>query len=280
MLNSMAKKIAVGYVRVSTEIQAEEGVSLGQQRNKIRAYCDALDLELIHVFADEGISAKSMDRPGLLEAIACLNTGRAGVLIITKLDRLTRSIKDLSHLMETTFSKHELISIGDNIDTRTATGRLILNILGSVAQWEREKTVELVTETIHTIAREEGGWHWGTAAYGYRFQGRDAKGRLLTVPLEEEQITIRLIRRLAVEEKMSLSQICRGIEAAGIPNRAGRVKWQIHAVHVICRREGIPLARATNNQKGRPRAPGSRLKHLHPFSPWPSAPPPAPPRAP
>jgi len=83
----------VGYVRVSSEGQATEGVSLDAQRVKLAAYCTAMDFELVALEADEGVSAKTLRRPGLQRALAALEEGRADAVLVTKLDRLTRSVR-------------------------------------------------------------------------------------------------------------------------------------------------------------------------------------------
>jgi site-specific DNA recombinase len=96
---------AVGYVRVSTEIQVSEGVSLETQRIKIRAHCIAHDIDLIEIISDDGVSAKSLDRPGLTRALWMLDAGKAEAVVVVKLDRLTRSVKDLGVLCENYFGK-------------------------------------------------------------------------------------------------------------------------------------------------------------------------------
>ena len=106
---------AVGYVRVSSEQQATEGVSLDAQRYKMRAYCKAMDIDLIDIIADEGYSASNLKRPGLQAALAMLRSGRASTLIVVKLDRLTRCVKDLGTLCEHYFSDakpYALLSVG------------------------------------------------------------------------------------------------------------------------------------------------------------------------
>ena len=115
----------VGYLRVSSESQATEGVSLDAQRTKLAAYCHALDLELVALEADEGVSAKTLRRPGLQRALAALEEGRADAVLVTKLDRLTRSVRDLGDLVERFFASERwsLLSVGDSIDTKTAAGR-------------------------------------------------------------------------------------------------------------------------------------------------------------
>ena len=142
---------AVGYVRVSSEQQATEGVSLDAQRYKMRAYCKAMDIDLIDIIADEGYSASNLKRPGLRAALAMLRNGQARTLIVVKLDRLTRCVKDLGTLCEQYFSDEKaytLMSLSDSIDTRSASGKLVLNVLTSVAQWEREAIADRTKEAM------------------------------------------------------------------------------------------------------------------------------------
>lgn len=121
------------------EERAREGFSLAAQEAKLRAYADLYDIELVAVLVDAGVSAKTLNRPALQQALAALNAGEAEGILIAKLDRLTRSARDLGALLDEFFgSRFSLLSVGDQIDTRTAGGRLVLNILASVSQWERE----------------------------------------------------------------------------------------------------------------------------------------------
>jgi DNA invertase Pin-like site-specific DNA recombinase len=134
----------VAYVRVSTDKQADHGVSLDAQRAKIAAYAQLYELDIVEVVVDSGASAKTLDRDGLQRALGMLCAGRADALLVVKLDRLTRSVCDLGHLVEEYFAsgRWALLSVGEQVDTRTAAGRLVLNVLASVAQWEREATGE------------------------------------------------------------------------------------------------------------------------------------------
>ncbi len=119
------EKVAVGYIRVSTQEQASEGVSLDAQRNKLKSYCKGIGVRLAEVFADEGISGGTMERPGLQAALRALQRGRANTLVVVKLDRLTRSVKDLCTLVEEYFAKdqYDLISVCGMVNTHTAAGR-------------------------------------------------------------------------------------------------------------------------------------------------------------
>src|SRR4051812_40067194 len=133
----------IAYLRVSTASQADEGVSLDAQRSKLEAYARAVDLTIVEVVVDAGVSAKTLDRAGLKRALALLDTGAASGLLVAKLDRLTRSVRDLGDLVDRYFShRFALLSVADAIDTRSAGGRLVLNVLASVSQWEREAIAE------------------------------------------------------------------------------------------------------------------------------------------
>src|SRR5579872_5990046 len=94
----------IAYLRVSTEKQADRGVSLDAQRVKAAAYAELYDLELVETIVDAGESAKSLDRPGLQRALAMLKGGAADALLVVKLDRLTRSVADIGTLVETYFA--------------------------------------------------------------------------------------------------------------------------------------------------------------------------------
>src|SRR5437867_10736646 len=128
---------AIGYLRVSTDRQAEHGVSLEAQESKIRAMATIHNSELLEVIVDGGESAKSLNRPGLQRLLTLINAGQAQAVIVAKLDRLTRSVKDLCNLLEL-FEKRKvaLISVAESLDTGSAAGRLVITIMGAVSQWE------------------------------------------------------------------------------------------------------------------------------------------------
>ncbi len=96
---------AIAYIRVSTEEQAKEGVSLENQKTRIRAFCEAKEWELTEIVADEGLSATTLKREGIQRIIRGSQQKEFDVIVIYKLDRLTRSVRDLSALVET-FEKH------------------------------------------------------------------------------------------------------------------------------------------------------------------------------
>ena len=110
----------LAYIRVSTDKQADKGVSLDAQRAKVEAYASLYDLELAEMIVDAGFSAKTLDRPGLGRALEMLRKGQADALLVVKLDRLTRSVRDLGDLVEKYFAngKSALLSVGEQIDTQ------------------------------------------------------------------------------------------------------------------------------------------------------------------
>lgn len=183
----------VGYVRVSTEEQATNGKSLDAQRAKLAAYAGLYDLELVAVVEDAGVSAKTLNRPGLGAALRMLSKGEADGLLIAKLDRLTRSVGDWQNLIDGYFGEKagtQLFSVADSIDTRTAAGRLVLNVLLSVAQWERETIGERTRDALqHKIVKGE---RCGKVRFGFAL-ANDGKS---LVPVAAEQDAIRLMREL------------------------------------------------------------------------------------
>jgi len=160
----MSKTRVIGYVRVSTVHQADGGVSLDAQQRKLELYAELHDLELVGIEIDAGASAKTLRRPALQRALAKLNAGEADGLLVAKLDRLTRSVCDLGTLVERYFAdRFSLLSVADSIDTRSAAGRLVLNVLASVSQWEREATGERTAEALRHIRDAEGAQLGGEA---------------------------------------------------------------------------------------------------------------------
>jgi site-specific DNA recombinase len=209
----------VAYVRVSTEKQADEGVSLDAQRAKLAAYATAMDLDLVAVEVDAGLSAKTLDRPALQRSLAMLKGGKADAILVVKLDRLTRSVRDLSDLVETYFAdgRWTLLSVSDAIDTRSAAGRLVLNVLASVGQWEREATGER-TAAAMAYKAERGEYCGGRAPYGYRV----AADGVRLEPVETEQAVLVEARRLR-GACLSLRMVAAELDRQGMRSRTGRI---------------------------------------------------------
>jgi site-specific DNA recombinase len=231
------QQVAVGYIRVSTHEQAHEGVSLDAQRDKLRSYCKGMGIKLVEVFADEGISGGTMERPGLQDALRVLERGRANTLVVVKLDRLTRSVKDLCMLVEDYFSKdrYDLISLCGMVNTHTAAGRLMMMNVANYAQYERELISERTREARQHMKAQ--GVRLGVSSYGYRHsQNLDDNGRRILEPVAAEQ---EVIRQMAAwhAEGHQMKTIASMLKEKGIPARRGG-EWHATVISMLLAREG------------------------------------------
>lgn len=205
---------AIGYVRVSTQEQATHGYSIDAQIDKIKAYASLYDIDLLDIVVDAGVSAKSLNREGLTQVLQSLDNGTADAVIIFKLDRLTRSVTDWNTLIADYFTNKALLSVTDQIDTRTAAGRLCLNVLMSVAQWEREAIGERTSTALRQ--KQSQGQHVGSPAYGYEMTDK----KLETVAIEHEAIA--LIQQLKADG-LTLQSIADHLNQSGIATKRGGV---------------------------------------------------------
>ena len=137
------KKIAGIYIRVSTEDQAREGFSLGEQESRLREYCGFKGYEIYKVYKDAGISAKNDKRPAYQEMMSDVKDKKINVIVAFKLDRLTRSVFDIEKLMKRV-NDYEcgIDCMADESNTVTSNGRMVMRILTSVSQNEIEKCSE------------------------------------------------------------------------------------------------------------------------------------------
>lgn len=157
----------VTYRRVSTEIQREEGFSLEAQKLRLKSFADSQGWTIVDDYADEGYSAKNMNRPALQRLIADMKLKKFDVILIYRLDRFVRSVADLHNLlrmMDTYDVKFK--SATESFDTTSATGRMFISIIATLAQWERETIAERVYDAM--LKRSEQGKRNGAPApYGY-----------------------------------------------------------------------------------------------------------------
>src|SRR4030043_1815528 len=159
---------AVGYVRISTEDQAKEGVSLDNQKSKIKAYCQLEDLELREIVEDAGLSAKNLRRPGVQKVLRLARRREIDAVVVYKLDRIFRSTVDA---LETTkaFDKWGVSfhSIEETLDTRSAMGRFFFALTAALAEMERRLIGERTKAALsHKRTKREsiGGY---APPYGY-----------------------------------------------------------------------------------------------------------------
>lgn len=221
------------YARVSTADQSDNGVSLDSQRAKMEGYAALYDVEVAETIVDAGESAKSLNRPGLQRALDLLRGGKADGLVVVKLDRLTRSVAEWQRLIDGYFGERagkQLFSVADAIDTRTAAGRLVLNVLLSVAQWEREATAERTREALrHKI---NSGERCGKVRFGYNLAS-DGK-TLLPNPAEQRAVALMIDLRAAGQ---TLREIAATLTEQGIRTKEGGTAWTHTAVARILGRQ-------------------------------------------
>lgn len=218
-----------GYVRVSTDKQADEGLSLDVQTARIRGMAMAQGVTLAEVIVDAGASAKSLDRPGMTRLLSLVEAGAVDRIIIAKLDRLTRSVGDLVALLER-FTRREvaLVSVAESLDTRSSAGRLVLHIMGSVSQWEREAIGERTREALRY--KRAKGERVGTLPFGAQIaaDGAHTKGCEDTtcrgcIHLEPAPVELRLLARMRAlrADGCTTRQIAADLNAGGATTRRG-----------------------------------------------------------
>lgn len=179
-------KRVVIYIRVSTARQDQEGYSIPLQKERLIAYCKAKGWVVAGMYIDPGHSGSSIDRPGIVSLIEGVKGGKYDVVLVYKLDRLSRSQKDTLYLIEDIFMANgcDFVSMQESFDTSTIYGRAMVGILSVFAQMERETITERTL--MGRVGRaEDGYWHGGgTSPIGYDYVG----GELQVNESEAEQV--------------------------------------------------------------------------------------------
>ncbi len=143
---------AIAYYRVSTDDQAASGLGLSAQATRIQTAINARGWTLTAIYGDEGRSGKDMRRPELTAALEALDAGHADVLVVAKLDRLSRSVLDFARITERARARGwSVVALDVDVDTSTPTGGLVANITSSVAQWEREIIAARTSEALQAL---------------------------------------------------------------------------------------------------------------------------------
>ena len=220
---------AIGYVHISTEGQAVDGLSLDAQRAKIEAWAVANDADLLHVYTDAGISGKRTDnRAGLSEAIDAACREKAA-LVVYSLSRLSRSTKDtlaLSERLEKAGA--DLVSMTERIDTTTAAGKMVFRMLAVLAEFERDQVSERTKAALahkRAVGEKTGGLY---APFGF-----DAvDGRLVANPVEQKAVArMRVLRGRGA----TLRAIAADLNRRGVATKSGAV-WSHKVVRSILNR--------------------------------------------
>lgn len=205
----------IGYVRVSTDEQAVSGAGLEAQRQAIVAECERRGWQLIEVIEDAGWSAKDLRRPGIKAALEVLEQGDAKALVVAKLDRVSRSLLDFSGLMAKAQRQGwGVIALDVQVDTSTASGEAMANMLATFAQFERRLIGQRTREALAV-----------KKASGVRL------GRPPTLP---QSVVRRIERRRGRGD--SLRKIADDLNRDAVPTAQGGAKWYAATVrHVLLR---------------------------------------------
>jgi DNA invertase Pin-like site-specific DNA recombinase len=218
----------VGYVRVSTE---KQDVSLEAQEAQIRAMAVVKGWELAEVVVDRDEFSGDMERPGLQRVLEMVKGKQVGALIIAKLDRLTRSTRDVIHLIDL-FNKKKvtLVSLAESLDTKSSMGRFFVRMIASLAELERETIGDRTRTGMGHL--KSLGMPVGPAPYGWRAQQSNRlvplSGKLPLVEDAAEQALLQQVQALRADG-MSLREITHWLNAAGHKTRRGTA-WRFQYV--------------------------------------------------
>jgi site-specific DNA recombinase len=218
---------AVGYIRVSTEEQVREGISLEVQEDKVKKYADLHNLRLTEIIREEGKSGKDLDREGIQKVITLCKDRSVDHLIVYKMDRLTRRTLDLLILVEEVFkpNKVQFHSITERVDTSTAQGKFFLTIIGAMSQMERDLISERTSEALRYKISQ--GENVGAPPLGFLAEDK----KLYRVDGEFE--VVEHIKRLK-RKKLSLRQIANRLNEQEVPTKRGG-SWYAGTVRYILR---------------------------------------------
>jgi DNA invertase Pin-like site-specific DNA recombinase len=224
----MSIKPIVGYVRVSTEGQAVEGVSLDAQEARIRAWAASSGSTLASLHADTLSGSRAANRPGLQTALSEV-CQRRGVLAVFSLSRLARSTKDALAIAERLEKAGaDLVSLSERIDTTTAAGKMVFRMLAVLAEFERDLISERTSSAMAHL-RRTGRRISGRVPFGY-----DLRGESL-IPNQQEQAAVALIRSLRSKGR-SLRGISQELRKRGIRTKGGSCDWSPKVLAAVIRR--------------------------------------------
>jgi site-specific DNA recombinase len=202
------------YTRVSTEDQAKEGFSLDAQLNKLKAYCTARDWNIAGEYIDDGYSGRNIRRPAYSRLIDQME--KWDVLLVIKMDRIHRNSKNFMLMMEE-LKKHnkEFVSMTESLDTSTAMGRFVMDIIQRIAQLESEQIGERVYIGMEQKARVNGGHLGFNIPYGYDYRDGD-----LIINKRESKIVAEIFDQY--EQGRSMAQIAQDLNEKHIPTKMNR----------------------------------------------------------
>lgn len=208
-------KRAALYIRVSTQEQAQEGYSIGAQKERLVAYCKAHDWIISDIYVDGGFSGSNLNRPGIQKLMG--ETDKFDVVLVYKLDRLSRSQRDTLYLIEESFLPHhvDFVSMQESFDTSTPFGKAMIGLLAVFAQLEREQIKERTR--MGRLERAKAGLYQGGGSIPTGYDYKD--GKLVINYYEAEQVKKMFEWYIAGE---SLYNVAAKLLEAGYTNRKGK----------------------------------------------------------
>ncbi len=219
------KRIAF-YTRVSTEDQAREGFSLAAQLKRLRAYCDAQGWLCADVYVDDGVSGRDARRPAYQRMMD--ERDRWDAILVLKMDRIHRNSRNFMAMMDSLRSwGKDFVSATESLDTATATGRFVADMLQRIAQLESEQTGERVHMGMLQAA-EEGRFLGMSDPYGFRY---DSTSRNLVVVPDEADV-VREIYCLYWKDRQSMRAITDALNARGVATKRGG-RWSKRQIHRV-----------------------------------------------
>ena len=255
--HDVSRKVGI-YIRVSTQEQAESGISIEAQRSSLYKFCELHGWEVHKEYVDAAKSAATIERKALQELLEDCKNGEIDTVVVFKLDRLSRSLRDLILLMDE-LKRYgvDFVSVTERIDTTTAAGKLMFHIIGAFAEFEREMTIERTKLAMDKKVKE--GSFVGRLPLGYRY---DESRRIV---LSEDAETVRCVffdfletqnvSEVARKHNMSRMQVYRILRNpfyAGIVHWRD-VEWRGNHPKIISKRTFEKVQRILNSRKNRSR---------------------------
>ncbi len=212
---------AIAYTRVSTDEKAVFELSPEAQRIKVTTHADRSGLTIVKVLTDEDESASTLNRPAMSELLTHIDSGRIDAVIISKLDRLTRRIKDFKSLLQRMRKAKradggqgvDLISSAESLDTGSDTGQVVIDVVDSMSQWDREVIGERTSAVLQE--RKAQGRTTGNPPFGYAV----GEGGVL-IENEREQTILKRVAQLR-EQGKTWQIVADTLTAEGVRTRRG-----------------------------------------------------------
>ena len=225
----MEVKCAIGYIRVSTARQADDGIGLETQEGKIKAWSVLSGVKLVETHVDKGISGKRADNRPALNAALDSACEKKAILVVYSLSRLARSTRDAMNISERLDKAGaDLVSLSENIDTTSAAGKMIFRMLSVLAEFERDQISERTKAALQYM--KSTGMRVGSIPYGYDAGVSD------DLPMIENQTEQRVIRSILEwrEAGATLRGIISRLKSDGVRTKKGR-NWSPKVVSSIIR---------------------------------------------